>query len=96
VSLLGSAGDTALRNLTQPKNGAPVTDTRQTVQEWLDRQSEVPDGDGYDALEEPGFPREFDPELHDAVMTYLKQRVAFNDAADLVENLMFKRGWEAR
>jgi hypothetical protein len=74
-----------------------------TVQEWLDEQSRIPDGDPDDGVQAPDFPREDDPELFDAAERYLDLRDGFldlrdgfEDAASHLADIMTLRGWEAR
>lgn len=67
-----------------------------TADEWLDRQSEVPDGDGFDRLEDAKFERDDDPELYDAIKHYVAVREPFDEAASALIAVMEARGWEAR
>jgi hypothetical protein len=67
-----------------------------TVEQWLDAQSRVPDGDEDDGVEAPDFPRDDDPELFDVAQRYLDLRDRFADAANDLASAMFARGWEAR
>ncbi|MEU7814064.1 hypothetical protein [Pseudonocardia sp. NPDC049154] len=61
---------------------------------WLERQLEVPDGNGHDPIERPDFDRKDDPELFDAVTAYIEQRAKFNPLAQKLRRLMEDRGWE--
>jgi hypothetical protein len=66
----------------------------QTLQQWLDRQSEVPDGNGYDALETPEWDRSEHPLLFDTIAHYLDLREAFNRKAEHIVAMMDELDWQ--